>query len=208
MMAYVNLVIGLVLINNFVLSQILGLCPFIGVSKKTKDSIGMGVAVVFVMTLASVVTLVSDRFILLPLVERRFNAPDLRVVLQTIVFILVIAVLVQFVEMVIQKTAPALYRALGIYLPLITTNCAVLGVALLNVKSFGNTPSFAEALIKSTLQGFFGGAGFMLAMLLMSGIREKLDGAAIPAPMRGAPIAFACAAMMAMAFMGFAGFKL
>jgi len=185
--------ISISLVHNMVLSQFLGLCPFIGVTKKTSSAFGMGVAVTFVMTLASVVTWLIYRKILLP-----YNLVDS---LRTVSYILVIATLVQLVEMVMKKTSPALYRALGIYLPLITTNCAVMGVALLNT-----TAAATElTLLQAVTQGFFAGVGFMIAMLLMSGIREQLELANVPKSLRGVPIAFICTGLMAIAFMGFSG---
>lgn len=195
-MKYFFLFVSIALINNFVLAKYLGLCPFIGVSNKLKNAVGMGMAVVFVMTMASSVTWVVHRYLLMP-----YGLGFM----QTIVFILVIATLVQIVEMFLMKSIPPLYEALGIYLPLITTNCAVLGVALLNVKDFGLMKNSLDSFLMSTLQGFGGGVGFMIVLYLMSGVRERLDGVDIPRSMRGAPIAFICAALMALAFMGFAG---
>ncbi|MFH1707912.1 MAG: RnfABCDGE type electron transport complex subunit A [Planctomycetota bacterium] len=193
-MEFFTIIISLVFINNFVLAKILGLCPFIGVSGKMKDSISMGVAVTFVMAMASAVTFIV--FQLLKAYHLEF--------MTTIFFILVIAALVQFVEMVIQKTSPALYRALGIYLPLITTNCTVLGVAILNVQGF-NTGPFAINFLKAILQGTAAGVGFTMAMLLMAGIRERFEIYDMPASVKGAPIAFICAGLMALAFLGFGG---
>ncbi|RLD54727.1 MAG: electron transport complex subunit RsxA [Bacteroidetes bacterium] len=181
-----------IFIQNFVLSRFLGLCPYIGVSKKLDSALGMGMAVIFVMTMASTFTWLIQYFLLIPL-HIEF--------LQTIAFILTIASLVQFVEMVIQKTAPALYKSLGVYLPLITTNCAVLGVSILNIQS---KFSFLEAIFN----GFFGGVGFTLVLILMAGIRERLDKAEIPEPMKGMPIALIIAGSMALAFLGFAGLKI
>jgi len=181
--------IGAILINNFVLKRFLGLCPFLGVSKQLDSALGMGFAVMFVMTMASIVTFGIYHYVLEP-----FHIEFLR----TIAFILVIATLVQFVEMVIEKTSPALYRSLGIYLPLITTNCAVLGVAVLNIdKSY----SFVETVV----HGFSAGIGFTIALLLMAGIRERLELADIPESLRGVPIAFIVAGLMSIAFLGFAG---
>ena len=185
--------ISISLVSNMVLSRFLGLCPFIGVTKKTSSAFGMGLAVTFVMTMASVVTWLLYTYVL--------EAFELTEVLRTTSYILVVATLVQFVEMVMRKTAPALYRALGIYLPLITTNCAVLGVALLNTTD-ARVPL---SLLQATVQGIFAGVGFMIAMLLMSGIREQLEMADVPKPLRGAPIAFICTGLMAIAFMGFVG---
>lgn len=185
----VAIAIGAILINNFVLKRFLGLCPFLGVSKQLDSAIGMGFAVIFVMTLASGVTFGIYYYILKPLgIE----------FLRTIAFILVIATLVQFVEMVIEKTSPGLYQALGIYLPLITTNCAVLGVSVLNIeKSYG--------FIETVVHGFTAGLGFTLALILMAGIRERLDLADIPESLKGVPIAFIVAGLMSIAFLGFSG---
>ncbi len=187
---------GTVLVNNFVLSRFLGLCPYIGVSRKTDSAMGMGMAVVFVMTMASAVTWVLYEHVLV-----QFGLEWLR----TVVFILVIASLVQLVEMVVQKVSPALYHSLGIYLPLITTNCAVLGVTVLNVDRFITGEVVRYGFLKSVMQGFGGGVGFMLAMLLMSGIRERLDATDVPESMKGVPVAFITAGIMSMAFMGFLG---
>lgn len=194
MQNYILLFISIVLVNNFVLAKFLGLCPFIGVSKKNKDAIGMGFAVVFVMTMASIVTWAVNRYFL---VDHQY--------LKTVVFILVIAALVQVVEMFLMKMVPPLYEALGIYLPLITTNCAVLGVALLNAQDFGLVHSTSASFFSTVIQGFGGGIGFLLVLYLMSGIREKLDKLPLPEAMKGVPVAFICAGLMALAFMGFAG---
>ncbi len=200
--------ISIALVNNMVLSQFLGLCPFIGVTKKTSSAFGMGVAVTFVMTMASVVTWLLFTYLLKAGPQNLIGGFSEYVathgligVLRTTSYILVIATLVQLVEMVMKKTMPALYRALGIYLPLITTNCAVMGVALLNTTD-AKTPL---TLLQATTQGFFAGVGFMIAMLLMSGVREQLELADVPRPLRGAPIAFICTSLMATAFMGFSG---
>jgi electron transport complex protein RnfA len=192
-----TILIATVFINNYVLSQILGLCPFLGVSKKIDSAIGMGLAVIFVMGMASFFTFFIYKYILVP-----YQITYLR----TIAVILVIASLVQLVEMVIDKTSPALYQALGIFLPLITTNCAVLGVTVLNINS-----GFAEAnlgLIKSVLQGVGGGIGFTLALVLMAGIRERLELADIPEHFRGIPITFIVTGLLALAFLGFSGMKI
>jgi len=204
-MNYFVIIISMVFVNNFVLARFLGLCPFIGVSKKTDSALGMGAAVTFVMTMASAVTWLLYTFILVP-GERNIlglRAPEMSLlpVLKIISYILVIASLVQLVEMVLRKSAPALYKALGIYLPLITTNCAVLGVALINTTDAPVPLNFLEA----TLQGFFAGVGFAFVMLLMSGIRERLETFPVPAALKGVPIAFIATALMAMAFLGFAG---
>ncbi len=185
----ISIFIVAIFIENFVLNQILGLCPFIGVSNKIDSAVGMGLAVTFVMVMAGVATWSIQAFLLVPL-QLEY--------LQTISFILVIASLVQFVEMVVRKTAPALYQSLGVFLPLITTNCAVLGVALLNIKkNYG--------LVESAVNSFGGGLGFFFALIIMAGIRERLDVSEIPEAMRGAPIAFVTAGLLATAFMGFSG---
>jgi electron transport complex protein RnfA len=199
-----------VFVNNYVLSRFLGLCPFIGVSKRTDAAFGMGMAVTFVMTMASVVTFLIYHYLLQAgdtnLLGRIFPAVrdnGLEPVLRTASYILVIASLVQLVEMFLRKTAPALYRALGIYLPLITTNCAVLGVALLNTTD--NVWSRPLAVHEAAVQGFMAGVGFTVAMLLMSGIRERLERLPVPAALRGVPIAFICTGLMALSFLGFSG---
>lgn len=179
------------LMNNVVLSQFLGLCPFIGVSKRVKTAAGMGIAVIFVITIASVIASLIYSLILVPA-----NLTYL----QTIVFILVIAGLVQFVEMFLKKNSPALYGALGVYLPLITTNCAVLGVALINVQKSYN-------LIESTINGFGTAVGFTIAIIIMAGIREKIEYNDIPESFQGTPIVLIAAGLMAMAFFGFSGLK-
>ena len=183
------IIIGAIFVNNFILTRFLGLCPFFGVSKKTKPALGMGLAVMFVMTLASIVTWVLHNLVLIPLKIEY---------LQIIAFILVIATLVQFVELFIKKMNPALYKALGIYLPLITTNCAVLGVAFINVQE---SYSFIAALVF----GISAGIGFTLALLLMSGIRERLEVSKVPKAFQGLPIAFIVAALMSLAFLAFSG---
>ena len=180
------------LINNVVLSQFLGICSFLGVSKQIKTSVSLGGAVIFVITIASAVASLLYDFVLVPL-----NLDYLK----TIVFILVIAALVQMVEMFLKKTSPAIYKALGIYLPLITTNCAVLGIALTNVQDGFN-------LIESIVAGLGTGLGYTLAIVLLAGIRERIDEEAVPAPFRGAPIVLLCAALMSIAFMGFSGLSL
>lgn len=181
--------LGSALVNNVVLSQFLGLCPFLGVSKKTNTAAGMGTAVIFVITLASFVAVIIYNYVLDPL------GLDY---LKTIVFILVIAALVQFVEMFLKKFMPSLYEALGVYLPLITTNCAVLGVALNNVQdSYG--------ILKSVVNGFATAAGFTIAIVILAGIREKIEYNDIPAPFKGMPIVLVTAGLMAIAFCGFSG---
>jgi Na+-translocating ferredoxin:NAD+ oxidoreductase subunit A len=183
--------LGAILVNNFILVQFLGICPFMGVSKKIDTAVGMGVAVTFVMGLASACCWVINEYILVPL--------DLAY-LQTLAFILVIAALVQFVEMFLQKSIPTLYAALGIYLPLITTNCAVLGVALNNV-------SYGYNFIESVVYGITGGLGFLLAIVLFASIRERLQFAEYPKAFEGFPIALVSAGLMALSFMGFSGLK-
>ena len=183
--------LGAILSNNFIFSQFLGCCPFLGVSKKVDTAVGMGVAVTFVMGLASAVCFVVNKFILIPL--------DLAY-MQTVAFILVIASLVQFIEMFLQKAMPSLYTALGVYLPLITTNCAVLGVVLLNVQNNYN-------FIESVIYGITGGLGFLLAIVLFASIRERLVFADYPKNWEGFPIALVTAGLMALAFMGFSGLK-
>ncbi|NQT57973.1 MAG: electron transport complex subunit RsxA [Bacteroidetes bacterium] len=186
-MSYLAILITFIFINNFILTQFLGLCPFIGVSKNTESAIGMGFAVIFVMGISSIVTWLLYNYILVP-----FHIEYL----QTITFILVIASLVQFVEMVVQKISPQLYKALGIFLPLITTNCAVLGIALINITNNYNA-------LESFVAGIAAGIGFLLAILLMSNIREKLDLIRVPKPIQGIPIAFISGGLMALAFMAF-----
>ena len=186
-----SITLGAILANNFIFSQFLGCCPFLGVSKKVDTAVGMGVAVTFVMGLASAVCFVVNRFILIQL--------DLAY-MQTVAFILVIASLVQFIEMFLQKSMPSLYTALGVYLPLITTNCAVLGVVLLNVQNNYN-------FIESVVYGITGGLGFLLAIVLFASIRERLVFADYPKCWDGFPIALITAGLMALAFMGFSGLK-
>jgi electron transport complex protein RnfA len=189
MTSILTIVFGAIFINNFVLSRFLGICPFLGVSKKVETSLGMGMAVTFVMGMASLVTWLLEYYVLF-----RFDLQYLR----TIVFILVIAALVQFVELVIRKVSPTLYQALGIFLPLITTNCAVLGVALLNVQLEYN-------LLESVVFGVAAALGFTLALVIMAGIREPLELVFIPKAMRGVPIALIIAGILSIAFMGFQG---
>ena len=189
----VSILLSALLTENFVMVKFYGICPFLGVSKKVETAFGMGMAVTFVMALASVFTWLANKFILIP-----FNLGYL----QTILFILIIAGLVQFVEMFIKKSMPSLYNALGIYLPLITTNCAVLGVTLLNVQNY------PDSFIFSLLYGVFAALGFTLAIVLMAGIREFLDEDCVPESLRGFPIALITAGLMAIAFMGFSGFSI
>lgn len=186
----ISLAIGAILVDNVLLSQCLGICSFVGVSKKKSSSIGMGLAVLFVMMLSSLTTWLLYKYVLVP-----FNVGFL----STIVFILVIATLVQFVEMVIKKYLPALYKVLGIYLPLITTNCAILGVANIAIitKSYG--------LVETLVYSLFTGLGYILVMYVFAGIRERIEVAPIPKPFKGAAIAFIIAGFMAMAFAGFNG---
>jgi electron transport complex protein RnfA len=188
----IAIIISAILTQNFVLVKFLGICPFLGVSKKVETASGMGLAVTFVMAIASAITFCVNRFLLVP-----FHLEYL----QTIAFILIIAALVQFVEMFIKKSLPSLYNALGIYLPLITTNCAVLGVALLNVQ---NNYSFVNSLIYGTAAAL----GFSLAIVLFAGIRETIREKEVPKAFKGFPIALITAGLMAIAFMGFSGFTI
>ena len=181
--------ISVSLVNNVVLSQFLGLCPFLGVSKKIETAAGMGGAVVFVITIASLCTSILYNYLLVPAQLEYLN---------TIVFILVIAALVQFVEMVLKKMMPALYKSLGVYLPLITTNCAVLGVALLSVQN-------EYGVLESVVNGIGASLGFLLAIVLMAGIREKIEYNDIPKPFKGTAIVLITACLMSIAFMGFSG---
>ena len=189
MLQYLSIIITAIFVNNIVFSQFLGICPFLGVSKKISSASGMGAAMAFVMVIATLVTWLLQRYLLIPF--------DM-VYLQTIVFILVIAALVQVLEIVMKKVAPALYQALGVFLPLITTNCAVLGVAIMATqKDF----SLAMSLVYAAATA----AGFALALVLFAGIREQLELTDVPKPMQGAPVALICAGLLAMAFMGFSG---
>jgi electron transport complex protein RnfA len=183
------ILVSAILVNNFVLARFLGICPFLGVSKKTETALGMGMAVIFVMTLASIFTNLIYHLVLIP-----FGLEFLKIVS----FILVIASLVQLVETVLRKISPSLYHALGIYLQLITTNCAILGLALLNIIKHYD-------LVRSIVFGLGAGIGFTLALLIMSGIRERLEFADVPKPLRGVPIALIVAGLLSMAFMGFSG---
>ncbi|MEA9391127.1 electron transport complex subunit RsxA [Acerihabitans sp. TG2] len=189
MNGYLLLFVSTVLVNNFVLVKFLGLCPFMGVSKRLETAIGMGMATTFVLTLASVFSWLINDFILQPL--------DL-LYLRTLSFIFIIAVVVQFTELVVRKTSPVLYRLLGIFLPLITTNCAVLGVALLNVNLNHN-------FLQSAVYGFSAAVGFSLVMVLFAAIRERLTVADVPAPFKGSAIALVTAGLMSLSFMGFTG---
>ena len=183
------LVIGAIFINNFVLARFLGICPFVGVSRKVGDALGMGIAVIFVMMIAGVAAWLASHYLLVPLNLQYMT---------TIVYILIIASLVQFVENVIRKATPALYKSLGIYLPLITTNCAVLGLALLNIQSDYN-------LVQTTLHSLGASVGFTLALVILAGIRERLERADLPPSLQGAPITFIVSGLLAIAFMGFIG---
>ncbi len=188
-MEYILIIISAIFVNNVVFAQFLGVCPFLGVSNKVSTSMGMGAAVVFVMTIAALVAYLLQYYVLVPL-EIEY--------MQTIVFILVIAALVQMVEIVLKKVSPALYQALGIFLPLITTNCAVLGVALLLVSKEYN-------LLQSVTYAFSTAIGFALALVIFAGIRERLELDEVPRALRGTPIALITAGILAMAFMGFSG---
>ena len=191
-MSLIFILISTIFVNNFILSRFLGICPFLGVSKQVETAVGMGVAVTFVMALASAITYMVQYNILNPLHLGY---------LQTIAFILVIAALVQLVEMIIKKMSPSLYQALGVYLPLITTNCAVLGVALLNIQYKFN-------FIETIFNGVGAALGFTLAIVLFAGIRERLEGSTVPKALEGFPIALLTAGLMAIAFLGFSGMKL
>ena len=195
----VMIFISMVFINNFILQKFLGLCSFIGVSKETKPALSMGGAVTFVTTMSSIITWLIYRYLLIP-----FNLTYLR----TISFILVIATFVQLVEMFIRKTSPYLYKFFGIYLPLITVNCAVLGVAVLNVDMFFvGSKAIPGSFYYSVFQGICVGLGYTLAMLLMSGIRERLDLCNVPKAVKDFPLAFIIASIMSLSFLGFNGFK-
>ncbi len=189
MSEWLMLLLGTALVNNVVLVKFLGLCPFMGVSRKIDSAVGMGLATTFVLTLASAVTWVLEHALLVP-----FGLEYLRI----LAFILVIAATVQFVEMAVRKNAPELYQVLGIYLPLITTNCAVLGVALLNVQE-------GAGFVRSVVYGLGSAAGFTLVLVLFAGLRERLALARVPAAFAGAPIGFITAGLLSLAFMGFAG---
>ena len=188
MLTYISIIVTAIFINNIVLSQFLGVCPFLGVSKKISSALGMGAAVTFVITLATAVA-----WLLQTPLDLQF--------LQTIVFILVIAFLVQMLEIILKKITPALYKSLGVFLPLITTNCAVLGVAILVIQK-------GFSLMESVVYGFSTSLGFTLALWIFAGIREQLDLSDTPKGMRGVPIALICAGLLAMAFMGFSGIKI
>ena len=189
MTEYALILVSTVLVNNFVLVKFLGLCPFMGVSRKLETAMGMGLATTFVLTLSSICSYLVNEYLLIPL-ELEY--------LRTIAFILVIAVVVQFTEMVVHKTSPMLYQVLGIFLPLITTNCAVLGVALLNTQT-------DHGFVESALYGFGAAIGFSLVLILFAAMRERIFAADVPVPFRGAAIALITAGMMSIAFMGFSG---
>ncbi len=189
MKEYLIILVSTILVNNFVLVKFLGLCPFMGVSRKLETALGMGLATTFVLTLSSVCSYLVNHYLLMPL-ELEY--------LRTIAFIVVIAFVVQFTEMVVHKTSPLLYQVLGIFLPLITTNCAVLGVALLNVQA-------QLGFMESALYGFGAAIGFSLVLTLFAGLRERIDAADVPAPFKGNAVALITAGLMSMAFMGFSG---
>ncbi len=192
MLTYISIIITAIFVNNIVFAQFLGICPFIGVSKKIDSAIGMGLAVTFVMAFATLVTWLVQQFVLIP-----FGITYL----QTIAFILVIAILVQMLEIVLKKTSPALYASLGVFLPLITTNCAVLGVAIIVAqKEMDLMPAVVYAIATAL--------GFTLALVIMAGIRQQLDITDVPGPMRGVPIALIVAGLLAMSFMGFSGISI
>ncbi len=196
---FLTIFISAVFVNNVILSRFLGLCPFVAISKNTRQAAVMSMAVTFVTTVSSAITWLVYRFLLVP-----FKLTYLR----TLVFILIIAAFVQLVEMIIRKSSPALYRAFGIYLVLITTNCAVLGIAVLNIDMFFiNHQAVTGSFIFSIFQGLSVGIGYTLAMLLMSGIRERLELCNAPKALQGLPLAFIVASVMSIAFMGFSGFK-
>lgn len=192
MLTYLSIIITAIFVNNIVFAQFLGICPFIGVSKKLDSAFGMGMAVTFVMCIATVATWLVQNYLLLPL--------DLGY-LQTIAFILVIAILVQMLEIVMKKVSPSLYAALGVFLPLITTNCAVLGVAIIVAQK-------EMPLLDSVVYAFATALGFTLALVIMGGIREQLELTDVPEPMRGVPISLIVAGLLAMAFMGFSGISI
>ncbi len=192
MLNIILIALNAILIENYIFVKFLGICPFVGVSKKTDTALGMGIAVIFTMTVSSALTWLIQKLLLEPLnIEY----------LQTIIFILVIAALVQLVEMFLQKTAPALYQSLGIYLPLITTNCAVLGAAIMNVTKGYN-------FLESIVYGFASGVGFLIAIVMLSFVRERIAYADIPKPFRGIPIVLIAAGLMCISFMGFQGLNL
>jgi electron transport complex protein RnfA len=192
-----SIIIGTVFINNFIFTRFLGICPFIDGAREVNRSLGMGMAVTFVMTVSSAVTWLLYYRVLMPLKATY---------LMTIMFILVIASLVQFTESVIKRVSPSLYRAFGVFLPLVTTNCAVLGVAIININERVNEKNYT--FIEAVLNGFFSAVGFTLALYLMASIRERLEYSDIPESFRGIAVAFIAAGILAMAFMGFSGIKI
>ena len=192
MLEYISIIVTAIFVNNIVFAQFLGICPFVGVSKKLSSAVGMGAAVTFVMLMATAITWLLQSFVLNPL-NLQF--------MQTIVFILVIAALVQMLEMIMKKVTPALYMALGVFLPLITTNCAVLGVAILVIR---NGMDLGQSIVYAVATAI----GFTLALIMFAGIREQLELVNVPRPMRGVPIALVVAGLLAMAFMGFSGIKI
>ena len=192
MLTYISIFVTAIFVNNIILSQFLGICPFLGVSKKTQSALGMGAAVTFVMLLATIVTYLLQNYLLEPF-ELGY--------MQTIVFILVIAALVQMLEIILKKVSPTLYQALGVFLPLITTNCAILGVAILVIQK-------DYTLIESVVYAISTSIGFTLALTLFAGIREQLSLSSIPKAMQGIPIALLTAGLLALAFMGFSGIKI
>ncbi|MCF0191384.1 MAG: electron transport complex subunit RsxA [Marinilabiliaceae bacterium] len=195
-MGYILIIISAIFVNNVVLSQFLGICPFLGVSKKISTAAGMGAAVTFVMTLATIVTYIIQKFILDPF-ELGY--------LQTIAFILVIAALVQMVEIILKKVSPSLYQALGVFLPLITTNCCILGVAIMVGNGTYNAQGVEIGLLSGVIYSIATAIGFALALILFAGLREHLELMDVPKPMQGMPIALITAGIMAMAFIGFSG---
>ena len=194
MNAILTILIGSIFVNNFAMSRFYGICPFLGVSKKLETAFGMGMAVTFVMAVASLVAYLVNAFLLIPLGLEY---------LQTIAFILVIAVLVQIVEMAIKKMSPGLYQALGVYLPLITTNCAVLGVTMLVLEKGAEDPTFGY--LQSLVNAFGSGVGFLVAMVLFAGVRERLENCDIPETFKGLPITLVAASLVAVSFLGFNG---
>ena len=193
MNAILTILIGSIFVNNFAMSRFYGICPFLGVSKKLETAFGMGMAVTFVMAVASLVAYLVNAFLLIPLGLEY---------LQTIAFILVIAVLVQLVEMFLQKSVPGLYQSLGVYLPLITTNCAVLGVAIQNISKFSGA---SMSFLKSLTYGTSAAIGFLVAIVLFAGVRERLESSDIPSFLKGMPIVLITAALLSIAFLGFSG---
>lgn len=195
-MSYILIFISAIFVNNIVLSQFLGICPFLGVSKKVDTAVGMGAAVTFVLTLSTIATYLVQKYLL--------DALNLQY-LQTIVFILVIATLVQMVEIILKKASPALYQALGVYLPLITTNCCILGVGILVANGTYNTHGLTPSLLSGVAYAIATAFGFALALIIFAGLREQMSLVKIPEGMKGTPIALITAGLLAMAFMGFSG---